>query len=268
MAKTIGFIGGGNMASALIGGLISKERYAPQNIMASAATEKTVKKLIANFGIHATTSNADIVKNCDTIVLAVKPYMVFKVIEEIHPFLKKDQLILSIASGVKLEKLMAAMNDQKVYRAMPNTPATVNLGMTSICTKLPESDPSRETVSGIFDAIGRYAWIDESLMHAAIAVHGSSPAYAFIMMEAMADAAVLEGMPRDKAYVMAAQSLLGAAQMVLTSGCHPAVLKDQVTSPGGNTIMAIAALEAGGFRSSIIQAMRAAADKSREMENN
>ena len=114
MAKTIGFIGGGNMASALIGGLISKERYAPQNIMASAATEKTVKKLIANFGIHATMSNADIVKNCDTIVLAVKPYMVFKVIEEIHPFLKKDQLVLSIASGVKLEKLMAAMNDQKV----------------------------------------------------------------------------------------------------------------------------------------------------------
>jgi len=267
MATTIGFIGGGNMASALISGLISKELYTPQHIMASAATEKSVMRLTTAFGIKATTSNRDIVENCDIIVLAVKPYMVFKVIDEIQPFLKKDQIILSIASGVTLEKLMAAMKNQKVYRAMPNTPASVNLGMTSICTKLSESDPTRTQVSDIFGAIGRYAWIDESLMHAAIAVHGASPAYAFIMMEAMADAAVLEGMPRDKAYIMAAQSLLGAAQMVLSTGLHPAVLKDQVTSPGGNTIMAIAALEAGGFRSSIITAMQAAADKSREMEN-
>lgn len=268
MATTIGFIGGGNMASAIISGLIAKDLYAPQNIMASAATEKSVLRLSNVFGIKATTSNKDIVENSDIIVLAVKPYMVFKVIDEIGPYFKKDQLVISIASGVKLEKLMGAMKDQKVYRAMPNTPASVNLGMTSICTKLSESDPTRQQVSDIFEAIGRYAWIDESLMHAAIAVHGSSPAYAFIMMEAMADAAVLEGMPRDKAYIMAAQSLLGAAQMVLTTGLHPGVLKDQVTSPGGNTIKAIAVLEADGFRSSIIRAMQAAADKSREMENN
>ncbi len=268
MSATIGFIGGGNMATALIGGLISKGLYTSQNIMASAATEKTVLRLTEVFGIKATTSNKEIVENCDILILAVKPYMVFKVIEEISPSLKKDQLIISIASGVKLDKLMAAMKDQKIYRAMPNTPASVNLGMTSICTKLPESDPTRKHVSDIFDAIGRYAWIDESLIHAAIAVHGSSPAYAFIMIEAMADAAVLEGMPRDKAYIMAAQSLLGAAQMVLTTGLHPGVLKDQVTSPGGNTIKAIAVLEKDGFRSSIIRAMQAAADKSREMESN
>jgi len=268
MSTTIGFIGGGNMASALISGLISKELFTPQNIMASAATEKTVIRLTNVFGIKATTSNKEIVENNDIIVLAVKPYMVFKVLEQISPYFKKDQVVISIASGIKLEKLMAVLKEQKVYRAMPNTPASVNLGMTSICTKLPDSDLTRTQVSDIFSAIGRYAWIDESLMHAAIAVHGSSPAYAFIMMEAMADAAVLEGMPRDKAYIMAAQSLLGAAQMVLTTGLHPGVLKDQVTSPGGNTIAAIAVLEADGFRSSIIRAMKAAADKSREMENN
>ncbi len=266
MTKKLGFIGGGNMASAIISGLIAKEIYAPQDIIASAATEKTVTRLISQFGIKATTSNEDIIRECDVIVLAVKPYMVFKVLEPIKSHFKPDQLVISIASGIKLEKLIKELPSQKVYRAMPNTPAAVNLGMTSLCTKLPEADPSREIVSEIFDAIGRTAWIDESLIHAAIAVHGSSPAYAYIMMEAMADAAVLEGMPRDKAYLMAAQSLLGAAQMVLTTGLHPGVLKDQVTSPGGNTIKAIAVLEQDGFRSSIIRAMQAAADKSREME--
>ena len=266
MLHKIGFIGGGNMASAIISGLIAKKIYAPQDIIASAATEKTVERLILQFGIKATTSNEEIVQDCDVIVLAVKPYMIFKVLEPLKSHFKTDQLVISIASGIKLEKLMKELPTQKVYRAMPNTPAAVNLGMTSLCTKLSESDPTRKVVSEIFDAIGRTAWIDESLIHAAIAVHGSSPAYAYIMMEAMADAAVLEGMPRDKAYLMAAQSLLGAAQMVLTTGLHPGVLKDQVTSPGGNTIKAIAVLEQDGFRSSIIRAMQAAADKSREME--
>jgi pyrroline-5-carboxylate reductase len=193
--------------------------------------------------------------------------MIATVIDEIKSSLSHNQVVISIASGVKLDKLSLELPNQRIYRAMPNTPASVSLGMTSICTQLPESESSRQTVSDIFSAIGKIAWINEKLMHAAIAVHGSSPAYAFIMMEAMADAAVLEGMPRDKAYTMAAQSLLGAAQMVLSSGLHPAVLKDQVTSPGGNTIEAIAILEQEGFRSSIINAMRAAAQKSRDMEN-
>jgi len=266
MTSTIGFIGGGNMASALIGGLIKNELFTPEHIIASAASEKTVSKLKTQFGIQTTLSNSQVVNTSDIVVLAVKPYMIFKVIEQIKPHLKPNQLIISIASGIKLEKLIHEMPTQKVYRAMPNTPAAVNLGMTSICTKLPEDDSTRQIVSDIFNAIGRVAWIDESLIHAAIAVHGSSPAYAYIMMEAMADAAVLEGMPRDKAYIMAAQSLLGAAQMVLTTGLHPGVLKDQVTSPGGNTIKAIAVLEQDGFRSSIIRSMQAAADKSREME--
>ena len=268
MTYKIGFIGGGNMANALIGGLISKGLYQANEIMASAASEKTVSLLQHKHGIQSTLSNSEVVLNCDIVVLAVKPYMVFKVIQEIEAHLSHEQVVVSIASGVTLSKLMAAMPNQKVYRAMPNTPASVNLGMTSLCTQLSATEPTRKTVTELFDAIGKTAWIDETLMHAAIAVHGSSPAYAFIMMEAMADAAVLEGMPRDKAYIMAAQSLLGAAQMVLTSGLHPGVLKDQVTSPGGNTIAAIAVLEQDGFRSSIIRAMKAAADKSREMEQN
>lgn len=263
---TIGFIGGGNMASAIINGLMINGVYKADQIFASAATERTVERLKQQYGITATVSNTAVVDKSDILVLAVKPYMIFKVIEEIKGHLKENQIVISIASGVKLEHLSREMPQQKVVRAMPNTPAAVNLGMTSLCTKQSADEATKSAVSEVFDAIGRTAWIDESLMHAAIAVHGSSPAYAYIMIEAMADAAVLEGMPRDKAYIMAAQSLLGAAQMVLSSGLHPGVLKDQVTSPGGNTIHAIASLERDGFRSSIINAMRSAADKSREME--
>ena len=263
----IGFIGGGNMASALINGLIINGVYSVDQIFASAATTRTVERLSKQYGITATVSNAEVVSNSDVLVLAVKPYMVFKVIEEIKAFLKEGQIVISIASGIKLEHLTRAMPLQKVVRAMPNTPAAVNLGMTSLSTNHNDDVATKSIVTEIFDAIGKTAWIDESLMHAAIAVHGSSPAYAFIMIEAMADAAVLEGMPRDKAYMMAAQSLLGAAQMVLSTGLHPGVLKDQVTSPGGNTIHAIAVLERDGFRSSIMSAMHAAADKSREMES-
>ncbi|MDH8676755.1 pyrroline-5-carboxylate reductase [Fusibacter bizertensis] len=268
MAQTIGFIGGGNMASAIIKGLIQQEIYSPSNIFASALSERSVDRLKNQFAINSSQSNEFIVKNSDIIVLAVKPYLVFKIIDEIKSVLKTEQIVISIASGITLKKLNHAMPEQRVYRAMPNTPASVNMGMTSICTTLNPNETSRTLVAQIFEAIGKTAWIDESLMHAAIAVHGSSPAYAFVMIEAMADAAVLEGMPRDKAYIMAAQSLLGAAQMVLDSGLHPGVLKDQVTSPGGNTIKAIAVLEEDGFRSSIIRAMHAAAEKSREMEAN
>lgn len=263
---TIGFIGGGNMASALIGGLISGDIYKPEQIFASAASPGTIARLKGRFGINATLSNIEVVANSDVLILAVKPYMIFNVIDEIKASLKKNQLVISIASGIKLSSLMSRMPEQRIVRAMPNTPAAVGMGMTSLCTPFGDDVQLKALVGDIFSAIGLTAWIDESLMHAAIAVHGSSPAYAFIMMEAMADAAVLEGMPRDKAYTMAAQSLLGAAQMVLSSGLHPGVLKDQVTSPGGNTIHAIAVLERDGFRSSIMRAMHAAAEKSREME--
>lgn len=266
MANTIGFIGGGNMASAIINGLIKKEVYSENNIFVSAASQNTVDRLHKTLNVNSSQSNAYVVENSEMIVLSVKPYMVFKILDEIRPFLRPNQVVISIASGITLKKLTAALPQQKVYRAMPNTPASVNMGMTSISTMLDQNEPSLVQVEAIFNAVGKTAWIDESLMHAAIAVHGSSPAYAFVMIEAMADAAVLEGMPRDKAYTMAAQSLLGAAQMVLDSGLHPGVLKDQVTSPGRNTIKAIAVLEQDGFRSSIIRAMHAAAEKSRQME--
>lgn len=268
MLSTIGFIGGGNMASALINGIRSKALYTNQQIIASVATEKSCLRLENRFGIHTTQVNKEVVDFAHLIILAVKPYKLLEVLKEIKPYLTKDHVIVSIASGVTLNKIEAIVPNNKIYRAMPNTPASVNLGMTSISTRLNSDDTSRSSIEAVFSAIGKVAWIDEALMHAAIAVHGSSPAYAYIMIEAMADAAVLEGLPRDIAYMMAAQSMLGAAEMVLSSGLHPGVLKDQVTSPGGNTIAAIAVLEETGFRSSIIKAMHAAAEKSRNMEKN
>lgn len=266
MSTTIGFIGGGNMASALINGILTQSLYDNRQIIASVTTEKSLLRLENRFGIQTTLHNLEVVDFADLIILAVKPYKLMAVLEEIQPHLTPNHVLVSIASGVTLKKIESVVPHNKIYRVMPNTPAAVNLGMTSICTHLPQDDLSRQTIADVFSAIGKIAWIDESLMHAAIAVHGSSPAYAYMMIEAMADAAVLEGLPRDMAYMMAAQSLLGAAEMVLSTGLHPGALKDQVTSPGGNTIAAIAVLEETGFRSSIIKAMQAAAEKSREME--
>ena len=266
MTKTIGFLGGGNMASALIGGIINNELYQPENIYTSVATKKSVDRLTKQFGIKASLDSHQVIKSSDIVVIAVKPYMVNELLTELKNDFRPGQVIVSIASGITLDQLKALLPEQKIYRAMPNTPAAVGKGMTSLTTTLSESESSRESVTELFKAVGEVAWISEKLMHAAIAVHGSSPAYVFMMIEAMADGAVLEGMPRDKAYLMAAQSLIGAATMVLESGLHPGALKDQVTSPGGNTIAAISVLEATGFRSSIISAIHAAAEKSREME--
>lgn len=267
MSYSIGFIGGGNMASAIVKGLINGNVYNNHEIIVSVLRSESIDRIKTGLGVEATLVNADVAKMCKIVVLAVKPHFIVKVLQEIAPVLTEDHLVISIAAGITLDQMKPFTGKAKVFRAMPNTPAAVNAAMTSICSDIPQWDPDTKTVSDIFSAIGKVAFITEAQIHAAIAVHGSSPAYAYMMMEAMGDAGVLLGLPRDQAYNMAAQSLLGAALMLMESGKHPGELKDQVTSPGGTTIVAVAALEEQGFRNAIIDAMRKCADKSREMSS-
>ncbi len=266
MKFKIGFVGAGNMAKAIIKGLLNASMVKETEIIASASSQRSIDQINSTFNIHTTLDNTEIAKESEYIILAVKPYMISSVLSEITPHLNSNQIIVSIAAGITLDQLEHWTEHKvRVYRAMPNTPANVNEGMTSICTNVDKNDISFPIVVSFFESIGKCEIIKESLIHAAIAVHGSSPAYVFMMIEAMGDAGVLLGLTRDQAYKMAAQSILGAAKMALETGLHPGVLKDQVTSPGGTTIEAVASLEKTGFRSDLIEAMVKCASKSVQM---
>ena len=268
MKYKIGFIGAGNMAKAIIKGLLNASIVTESEILASASSQKSIDQIRDSLKIQTTLDNTEIARECEYVILAVKPYMIETILEEIREQLSSTQILISIAAGITLDQLTGWTNDKlRIYRAMPNTPANVNAGMTSLCTKVANDDPSYSYVISLFEAIGKCEVIKESLIHAAIAIHGSSPAYVYMMIEAMGDAGVLLGLPRDQAYKMAAQSIYGAALMSLESGLHPGVLKDQVTSPGGTTIEAVASLEKAGFRSDLIEAMVSCATKSIQMSS-
>lgn len=266
MKYKIGFIGAGNMAKAIIKGLLNASIITENEILASASSQTSIDQIKASLKIQTTLDNTQIARECEYIVLAVKPYMVETILQEICEHLSSTQIIISIAAGITLDQLADWTNHKlRLYRAMPNTPTYVNAGMTSLCTNVPKEDVSYPYVISLFKAIGQCEVIKESLIHAAIAIHGSSPAYVYMMIEAMGDAGVLLGLPRDQAYKMAAQSIYGSALMSLETGLHPGVLKDQVTSPGGTTIEAVASLEKTGFRSDLIEAMVTCASKSIQM---
>lgn len=261
----IGFIGCGSMASAMIGGILKKELCTPLEITASARTEDTLDKAKEKYGIVTTLSNVEVVENSDVVILAVKPQYYEKIIDEIQDSATKDQIFVSIAPGKDLRWLadQFGSSEYKIARTMPNTPAMVSEGITGISPGESMEDRDVQTVLHIFNSFGKAELIPESLMDVVTAVSGSSPAYVFMFIEAMADAAVADGMPRKQAYTFAAQSVLGSAKMVLETGKHPGELKDMVCSPGGTTIEAVRVLEEKGFRSAVIEAMKACTRKAR-----
>lgn len=264
--KTISFIGGGNMASAIIGGLLGSGLADCGSIHATAKTEKTCSSLRERFGIQTGQDNREAASCADILFLAVKPYLFPEIIGEIKDCVKKDALILSIAAGQSIHAIEALFaRPIHLVRAMPNTPALVGEAMSALCANdlVTEEELSKAIV--IFNSFGKCEVVPESLMDAVIGVSGSSPAYVYMFIEAMADAAVADGMPRAQAYKFAAQSVLGAAKMVLETGDHPGTLKDAVCSPGGTTIAAVAAMEEAGLRSAVIKGQRACVQKSREM---
>ncbi|APF27312.1 pyrroline-5-carboxylate reductase [Clostridium sporogenes] len=266
MNKVIGFIGAGNMGQAMVGGIVNSKLVVPENIVLSDLNEKALAAANEKFGVRVTTNSDELAKEADILVLSVKPNLYPIIIKGIKDSVKKDVIVVTIAAGKALEDTENMFGKRiKIVRVMPNTPALVGEGMAAICPNDLVSKEETEEVISIFESFGKAEIVGEKLMDAVTAVSGSSPAYVYMFIEAMADAAVLEGMPRDKAYKFAAQAVLGSAKMVLETGMHPGALKDMVCSPGGTTIEAVATLEKHGFRNAIIEAMRDCAIKSKEM---
>lgn len=266
MSKIIGFIGCGNMGSAMVGGLIKSGFQNPSDIIVSTRTEESAKKVKDEFKVNATLDNKEVAKKADVLVLAVKPYMYKGVIDEIKSELTRDMLIITIAAGVSIENMEYWLGEgSKIIRTMPNTPALVGEAMSAMCANKHVTEEELAYAKNIFNSFGDCVDLPEKDFHAFTALCGSSPAYVFMFVEAMADAAVKLGIPRVKAYTMAAQSVLGSAKMVLDTGKHPGELKDMVCSPAGTTIDAVAELEKHGFRSAVIEAMEKCAEKSKSM---
>ena len=267
MINTIGMIGTGNMGSAILRGIVDASYVKASQIIAFDASSRRMNELEEDIpGIQLARDCLEVAEKADLIILAVKPIYVKDVIGEIHSALN-GKAVLSIAAGWTVNMLENALygTSATYMRVMPNTPALVGEGMTALCDNTTFSKEDFNYAKGIFDSIGKTKVLPERLFDGVVAVSGSSPAYVYMMIEAMADAAVKEGIPRVYAYEMAAQSVLGSALMVLSSGTHPAALKDAVCSPGGTTIEAVEELERKGFRAAIMDAMDACARKSREL---
>ena len=266
MNKKIGFIGCGNMAQAMIGGILEAGKYSAKDIIVSDLNEESLSKVHKNYGVSIATNNVHIAREADILVLAVKPNLYSVVIEEIKKEVKDSVIIITIAAGISIESTQNSFDrDIKIIRVMPNTPSMVGEGMASMSPNKHVESTEIKEVRGIFESFGKSEIVDEKLMDVVTSVSGSAPAYVYMFIEAMADGAVLDGMPRDKAYKMAAQTVLGAAKMVIETGIHPGQLKDMVCSPGGTTIEAVAVLEEKGLRNAVITAMRKCTEKSKEM---
>lgn len=262
----IGLIGCGNMGSAVLKGILAAGVCKPTELIASAKSDDTKDKIKNEYKITLADSNQDVVRLADIVFLAVKPHYYAGVIAEIKDLVRRDQIFVSMAPGKTLQWLEQCFEKEvKLVRMMPNTPAMVGEGMTAYCANERVDAQEREKAARIFGYFGRAEEVEETLMDVVTSVSGSSPAYVFMFIEAMADAAVADGMPRAKAYTFAAQAVLGSAKLVLETGMHPAVLKDMVCSPGGTTIEAVRILEEKGMRSSVFEAMKACVNKAKGM---
>lgn len=261
MQKTIGFIGCGNMGQAMLKGMLDSKLFKAEMIIASTTT-RSYAKLKEKFNINVVTDNSEVADFADIIILSIKPEKFEAVINEIKGHVKNAAIIVSVAGGIKVKQIenMFGVNI-KVVRAMPNTSALVGESMTVLCPNELVSEEELKTVLSIFGSFGKTELIEEKLIDAVASVSGSSPAYVYMFIEAMADAAVIRGIPRAKAYKLASQAVLGAAKMVLETGQHPGVLKDNVCSPGGTTIEAVFSLEKNNFRGTIIEAMEKCTEK-------
>jgi len=262
----IGFIGTGNMGTAIIKGYIKKEKASAARIFAFDTDAKKLESLVEELKIGGCKTTEELVKSSDLIILSIKPNIYAKVLDDIKTYITDKQIIVSMAAGISISYIEGCIGKPvKIIRIMPNTPALVNESMTAVCRNKSVTDLEFTEFFKMITSIGLAEVVEEKLIDAVIGVSGSSPAYIYMFIEAMADGAVLEGMPRNQAYKFAAQALIGSAKMVLETGMHPGELKDMVCSPGGATIEAVKVLEKNGFRSAVIEAVVAAAEKSKEM---
>lgn len=272
----IGFIGLGNMATAIIGGLLRESTVLADgtavtaaDLIGSAKTEATRQAKATQFGIAVTADNREVAAAADVLVVAVKPQFFPEVIAEIRGAVNENTLVISIAAGLTLERIAALFgrdeNTMRLIRCMPNTPALVNAGCTAVCLGAGATEDDGALCLALMESFGRAIVIPERLMDAASAVAGSSPAFVFMFIEALADGAVEAGMPRAQAYEFAAAAVAGSARLVLETGRHPGDLKDMVCSPGGTTVEGVKALEQRAFRAAAMEAVGACVAKARAL---
>lgn len=263
--KTIAVLGAGQMAEALIGGLLAAEVCRPSQIFAADVSSDRLGLFKQRFGVRTGMDNREAAAWGEVILLAVKPQVISSVLDDVRAAWK-GQLVVSIAAGVPIARIAAqAPSGARIVRVMPNAPALVRAGMSAIAVGSGVSDEESRFVRRLFDSVGRAVLVDESLMDAVTGLSGSGPAYVCVAIEALADGGVKMGLPRPIAERLAVQTVLGAARMVIETGMHPARLKDNVASPGGTTIAGLHELERGGMRAALIAAVEAATKRSREL---
>jgi pyrroline-5-carboxylate reductase len=264
--KKIGMLGGGNMATALIRGLLASQRVQPAQIRASDVRKERLAELEAEFAIRTHIDNHELVSWADLLVIAVKPQVIDRVLDQIAPHLTPGTLIVSIAAGVPLRSLEARLPETvRLVRAMPNTAAIALAGATGIAPGSRATEADIAVARELFDATGRSVVLEESLIDAVTGLSGSGPAYVMLIIEALADGGVKVGLHRDTALLLAAQTVYGSAKLLLDTGEHPGRLKDMVTSPGGTAIAGLHTLEAGALRRTLMDAVEAATRRAQEL---
>lgn len=266
VASLFGFVGGGQMAIALATGAVKAGFLEAKQIVIaepSLAQQKVLRAKLPETNIVQCAS--ELLKRCDQVVLSVKPQILKAIAAELAQGITTKHLLISIAAGISLQQLQGLLGTRRVIRVMPNTPCQVGLGASAISADSSAAESDIRLVEQLMSSVGIVTQVPDHLMHAITGVSGSSPAYVYLVIEALSDGGVAMGLPRDTATRMAAQAVMGAAKMVLETGLHPGALKDQVTSPGGTTIAALRELEAAGVRSAFIEAVCSCAERSSEL---
>jgi pyrroline-5-carboxylate reductase len=263
--KKIGFIGAGNMAAAIIGGIIKKEILSPKSLIVYDIDQKRLDAMENELGVSKSSSLTDVASASDILLICVKPNVMFSVLQDIKDLILQ-KAVVSIAAGWSAAMIKNIIgHEKKILRLMPNTPLLAGEGMTVFETPSNIDEDDYTLIKSIFGALGQTAEAPEKLMDAVTAISGSGPAYVYMFIDALADGGVLEGMPKELALKLAAQTVFGSAKMVMDTGTHPMVLKDAVCSPGGTTIEAVKVLEDNAFKSTLMQAVRSCSDKSKKL---
>lgn len=264
--KEIAFVGVGSVGETLMKGLFDAGAIDASHVRATHPGRERREELSSRHGVRVFESNAEGVRGAEMVLLCVKPQILLKVVEEIAPELSDQTLIISIAAGVPIEAMERRLHrNARVVRVMPNTPCLVGAGASALAAGPHATDEDLRQAERVFSAVGKTVVVEESLLDAATGLSGSGPAYVFLVIEALADGGVKMGLSRDRSMRLAAQTVFGAAKLLIETGEHPGRLKDQVTSPGGAAIAGIHTLESGGLRTTLINAVEAATLRSKEL---
>lgn len=266
MKEKLCFIGGGNMAEAMIKGLLRKKTATPEQIIVSEPQKERVQFLLNTYHVQVVSDNCLALQKSDIIILAVKPQVMKAVLQEISSMVTDQHLIVSIAAGISIPFIVSYLGeDKRIIRTMPNTPAQIGEGAIALCAGGNAAPGDLQVAQTLFNAVGSTVTIEEKLMDAVTGLSGSGPAYIFLIIEALIDGGVKMGLPRATARSLVLQTIIGASRMVLETGEHPGTLKDMVTSPGGTTITGLHLLEEKGVRAALMNAVAAATERSREL---